>query len=382
MAAMPAPHALLSPSAAQRWLRCPRAPHMEAELPEETTPEAEEGTRAHQLAARMVEAYASARNISATDDEAGPEMRRATGAYLQLVMEEAMSYPVRPAIQAELQVPLDRWAPESYGTADCVIIGSGRLTVIDYKHGKGVPVSAAGNPQTRLYALGVLDYYGRYGMADDITEVKLTICQPRLDNTTSEHMTVQDLLAWGESIKAAAQRARAGDGPCVTGDWCQFCAARGACRAWACKVAGLLPQTARDPGVMTPEEIAAVLPKAAGVKTWIDKLEEYAAKLAARGRTIPGYKLVTTLGRRAWTDVDAALTAAEAAGVDRALLYETRPVTLSALEGIMGRRAFEQALGGYVTRPAGNPKLVPDSHPGAAITPAASDFAHFKNQSL
>ena len=70
-------------------------------------------------------------------DVSDPEISRATDAYLQLVMETAMGYPIQPAIQAELQVPLGRWAPDSYGTADCVIIGSGRLTVIDYKHGKG-----------------------------------------------------------------------------------------------------------------------------------------------------------------------------------------------------------------------------------------------------
>ena len=37
MAIAPTSHALLSPSSAERWLHCPRAPHMEAELPQETT---------------------------------------------------------------------------------------------------------------------------------------------------------------------------------------------------------------------------------------------------------------------------------------------------------------------------------------------------------
>ena len=380
MAVAPTSHALLSPSSAERWLHCPRAPHMEAELPQETTPEAEEGSLAHQLAAYKVQLYARCGAAGLTPpDVSDPEISRATDAYLQLVMETAMGYPIQPAIQAELQVPLGRWAPDSYGTADCVIIGSGRLTVIDYKHGKGVPVSAAGNPQIRLYALGVLDYYRQYGMADDITEVILMICQPRLDNITSERMTVQDLLAWGESIKAAAQRARAGDGPCVTGDWCQFCAARPACRAWACKAALLLPQTARDPGVMTPEEIAALLPKAAGVKTWINKLEEYATKQLLRGRAIPGYKLVAGRSVRAFADADAAFEAAQKHGVDRALLYETRPISLTAVESLMGRRAFREILGEYVVSKPGAPKLAPESHPSAAITPAASDFAQFEN---
>ena len=45
----PGTHALLSPSAASRWLNCTPAPRLEAELPEKTSEYAAEGTLAHSV---------------------------------------------------------------------------------------------------------------------------------------------------------------------------------------------------------------------------------------------------------------------------------------------------------------------------------------------
>jgi hypothetical protein len=50
---------------------------------------------------------------------------------------------------------------------------------VDYKHGKGVEVSAVDNPQMMLYALGALEIFdGIY----DIDSVRMTIYQPRKSN--------------------------------------------------------------------------------------------------------------------------------------------------------------------------------------------------------
>ena len=42
-------HALLSPSSAHRWLNCPLAPRLEAQLPEKPSEYAREGTIAHSI---------------------------------------------------------------------------------------------------------------------------------------------------------------------------------------------------------------------------------------------------------------------------------------------------------------------------------------------
>ena len=54
----------------------------------------------------------------------------------------------------EQRLDLSAYAPESFGTADCIIAGDGTLHVIDFKYGTGVLVEAERNPQMMLYALG------------------------------------------------------------------------------------------------------------------------------------------------------------------------------------------------------------------------------------
>lgn len=49
--------------------------------------------------------------------------------------------------------------PDGFGTADCLMIGSGRIDVVDYKNGSGVVVEAENNPQMMLYAWGALRYF-------------------------------------------------------------------------------------------------------------------------------------------------------------------------------------------------------------------------------
>lgn len=46
----PKAHAILSPSAAARWLKCPASVAMTASMPEETSPYALEGSIAHAVA--------------------------------------------------------------------------------------------------------------------------------------------------------------------------------------------------------------------------------------------------------------------------------------------------------------------------------------------
>ena len=124
------------------------------------------------------------------------------------------------------------YVPEGFGTCDNVMIGGDTLSIVDYKHGKGVPVSAVGNPQMRLYALGALKRYAPV-FGDAIKKVRMSIDQPRLDSYTTDTITVEELMAWGESIKPIAQKAFSGLGEFVPGDHCRFCRGKAQCRARA-----------------------------------------------------------------------------------------------------------------------------------------------------
>ena len=193
---MPTPrqHALLSASSAHRWLACTAAPHFEESFPDGTSSYAEEGTLAHaicELYARKKFTVLSTRkfNSELKKLQARPlysdEMLRTAEAYVDYLTEKAMQYATSPHVAMEVKVDLTAYIPDGFGTCDCIMIGGDTLHITDYKHGKGVPVSAENNPQMRLYALGALRLYGPiYG--DQIKRVSMGICQPRLSQEASE----------------------------------------------------------------------------------------------------------------------------------------------------------------------------------------------------
>jgi hypothetical protein len=231
---MPTPnaHALLSASSAYRWLECTAAPRFEETFPDGTTVYAEEGTLAHAIC----ELYATKKfsvmskstftrrlNKLKAKEHYSDEMLKTAEAYVEYLTEKAMGYEAMPHVAMEVKVDLSDYIPDGFGTCDCIMIGGDTLHITDYKHGKGVPVSAVSNPQMQLYALGALKFYSAvYG--DKIQKVSMGICQPRLSEMASEYeLSVADLLAWGESIKPLAKEAFDGPGVFMPGDHCRFC---------------------------------------------------------------------------------------------------------------------------------------------------------------
>ena len=110
---------------------------------------------------------------------------------------EALQNSIFSVMEIEQKLDLTEYIPESFGTADCVIISDGVMEVIDLKYGKGVPVYADYNPQLMLYGLGALNkYYFMY----EIESVKLTVVQPRLNNISSFLISVEELRKWANDV--------------------------------------------------------------------------------------------------------------------------------------------------------------------------------------
>lgn len=230
----PVKHALLSASSASRWLVCTAAPRFEEGLPESTSEYAEEGRLAHAIGELKVtkkctpmstRTYNTRLNKLKKDPLYTPEMDKTTDLYLEHITEQVMAYDTAPTVAVEVQVDFSDYVPEGFGTCDCCIIGGDLLSIVDYKHGKGVPVSAVGNPQMRLYALGALHRYAPV-FGDTIKRVRMTIDQPRLDSYTTDEITVEELRAWGESIKPIAQKAFSGPGSLSPATIAAFAVAR------------------------------------------------------------------------------------------------------------------------------------------------------------
>ena len=112
----------------------------------------------------------------------GNEMLTHTDTYLDYIRDVSIKLPAVPFVEVEKRVDFSKYVPEGFGTADCIMIQGNTLFVIDFKYGKGVPVSAEENPQMMLYALGA---YEACKILYPITKIHLGIVQPRLPDGIS-----------------------------------------------------------------------------------------------------------------------------------------------------------------------------------------------------
>ena len=409
---MPTPteHALLSASSAHRWLACTAAPRFEEQFPNGTSDYAEEGSLAHSICELYARKHFTVMTNRKFNSElkklqAKPhysdEMLKTAEKYVDYLREKAMSYPTTPYVTFEVKVDFSDYVPEGFGTCDCVMIGGDTLHITDYKHGKGVEVSAEENPQMRLYALGALKMFAPV-FGDSIKKVSMGICQPRItDDESEDGMTVEELREWGESIKPRAKEAYDGPGTFCPGEHCRFCKGKAQCRARADQntafedfkdfaiegkaapeLQALSPETRAViglPPMLSDAEIGELLVRAEGLVQWYKDLCEYATQNILNGKEIPGWKVVAGKSNRAFKDVEEAFSKVIEAGYDEALLYERKPITLTGVESLLGKAKFETLLKDCVHKPLGKPTLVPLSDQREPYSTAAADFAGVKN---
>lgn len=383
--ASPSAHAKLGPSGAHRWLNCTAAPGFEQQFPSTTSSYAREGTLAHEyceLAGRLKfgqitnDDWAERVGELQRDEMFNPEMLDTALFYANALSEAGLAYDQPPAVFFEVRVPLTEWIPEGFGSCDCCMIGGDTLRIFDYKHGKGVRVDSENNPQMRLYALGALAKF-RPVYGDKIKRVITAIIQPRITEDISEEtLTVEDLLAWGETVKPRAQAAFTGVGAEFhAGEWCRFCAGKALCRARADGYTALEEFAAMSPDDdrLSEDDIADLLQRGKGLVAWYEDLQGYARDAILAGRPVPGWKVVEGRSRRAFTDTDKALAALIAAGYQEPVLYERKPLTLAALEKVCGKARFAEICGEFVTTPPGSPTLVEESDKRAPYSTAAAE---------
>ena len=380
-------HALLSPSSAHRWLNCPLAPRLEATLPEKPSEYAQEGTVAHSVceitakkkfkkvkAAEYNRVIKRLKSNAAWDDE----MLHTAELYVEHLTERAMAFANEPYIAFEVKVDVSDYVPEAFGRCDCVMFGADTIIITDYKHGKGVPVSPDENPQLMLYALGALKLYKPL-FGEALKKVEVYIDQPRRDSYEGWGCDINELLAWGESIKPKAQMAYMGFGEYHAGSWCQFCRANGICKAQAEQETGAFDDFAAAVGnpnaILTPAEMGEVLQRGETLVAWYETIKAKALESLLNGEKIPGYKVVEGRSSRCWTDQDKALDKLQESGIDRAIIYDSVPKSLAQLEKVLGVAKFKELVGEYVTKPMGKPTLAPENDSRREFNSAAADFA-------
>lgn len=351
-------HALLSASSSARWLKCPPSAVAAEMYPSVDTDFTREGTLAHEVA----EWVASGRSkkgpplTKGLDDGVTQEMLDCARDYADYIQEQLTDSAA--SVLLEQRVDFSPWVPDGFGTADCIILQGDRMDVIDYKYGQGVAVAAEGNTQMRLYGLGA---YNDFGVIYDVREIRLHIFQPRMNNVSTETLTVDELLAWGEEVKPIAALAAEGKGEHAAGPHCRFCPHAGACptlSASCLQVVKLGGGTAAVP-TLTPWMVAELLVMEPMISGWIKAVKDRALAALLNGEEVPGYKVVEGRGSRTWADELQVRDALIQAGHTAEDITKTELLSPYAMEKAIGKKRVAELVAGQIVTKPGAPAVAP-----------------------
>lgn len=369
-----AKHAFLSASASSRWLACPPSARLCEGVPDKSSTYAQEGTDCHALCAYLVE-KALGKDVQDPRENLtyyNAEMQDCAEEYCSYVLEQlevAKQYCPDPRVFIEQRLDFSRWVENGFGTGDCIILADRVMQIIDYKHGLGVLVDAERNSQLMCYALGALDAFDNLY---DIEHVTLTIFQPRRSNLSSWTISKEKLLHWADTVLApTAKLAYEGKGEFTAGKHCQFCKLKATCRKRAEYNLELAKYDFAMPDTLDDVEIAAILGRIDQLMAWGSDVKDYALSQAQAGTHFEGWKIVEGRSNRKYTDEAAVAEAVQKAGYDP---YEQKLLGVTAMSKRLGKKQFEDLLGGLVYKPPGKPTLVPDSDKRPAMNSAADDF--------
>ena len=383
-------------------MTCPGSVRLSAQVSERRSSRyADEGTAAHQLAERCLQEWHSfgpgvprpdaSRRIGAVETvrnqpwEVTEEMAEAVQLFLDTVL--ASHGGGADTLYVEHRFDLSNLHPGMFGTNDaCVVSPSRRLLhVLDYKHGKGHAVEAAGNPQLRYYALGALL---TLPTVTAVSDVQMTIVQPRAPHrdgaVRSETISAFELLEWAGTLKVAAEATESPDAPLRAGEHCTFCPAAAVCPALRDRAleaamadfAGATITVPAEPGVLTVEQLARLLEHADLIDDWLSAVRAHALHLAESGTPIPGFKLVPKRAVRKWRDDFDHSALMDATGLGPGQVYaEPKLLSPAQVEKLLPKDK-RAALDALVVKESSGTNLVPDADPRQAKAPSVlTDFA-------
>ena len=375
-------HAFLGASKAELWLNCPGSATANSQYEREESSYAAEGTTAHEVAQTILESYllrgfnVDGYEEGASDLNGKPEvtleMLECAQGYCEYI-QELMS--PGGTVLVEQRLDYSTWVPGGFGTADCIVIAPDIITVVDYKYGKGVAVSAEDNPQMKLYALGVIQ---SFDCVYDFSTVRMAIYQPRMNNVSEYKLTVAELLDWAENVVApVAAKAYKGSEEYHAGPWCQkFCQHAGRCRALTVYCSDFV----RTHGGLTavphlaPEEYLEIFQAKPLIETWLKKTLAAATDSILAGNPVEGLKVVEGRSSRKWADPEAVEQFMQTEEYDQdAYMEPAKLMTPAALEKSLGKKKVAELLGDRIVKSPGNPTLVLASDKRKASDPGA-DF--------
>jgi hypothetical protein len=385
-------HSLLGPSAAHRWMWCPGSVALTKDMPDESSPHADEGTRAHTLA----EAILSGVTFPPPDED----MLNHVMFFVDYVRREAEGHQLLVEQRVDFSDAIG--VPGSFGTSDAVILAGDTIKIIDLKYGMGVRVDAEENEQLQLYALGALETFGVLG---GFKKVKVAIVQPRLDHISEWEVSVEDLREFGRSAARMAAVATGyiegfePEGVVIfePGEkQCRWCKAKATCPALLSHVqdaVGADFENLDDIGVdeiktgamsMGHNALSVAMAAVPLIEDWCKAVRARLEAELLKGEKVPGYKLVQGRnGARKWANEAEAEATLKKMKLKVEEMYDLKLITPPMAEklakaGTIGPRQWPSLQGLIVQKP-GPPSVAPESDKRPAWSPA-DDFQNLNEE--
>lgn len=406
-------HSRFAPSATEREYTCPASFLLSEKEQDVQSSDAAHGTAAHhvgELCLRLnhdVDVYAGC-TIAVTpkgacrfvheqapieDDEKGFEVDDEMVVAVQEYVDRCRVLPGEHF--TEVRVEHTKWCPDfdengdpldpQHGTSDHVACIRGgididflvsTLVVDDLKYGLGVKVFAFENKQAIKYALGV---YEEYNWLYGFKKVLIRIHQPRLDHFDVWELSVDELLAWGEDIKARLTLVFAPNPPMVASEkGCKFCKVAARCAStpgWAlyeerkAYVAMQFDDLTGEPTAKFDAIPEKDLMKAYAATALYDIAGKAVAKevfrRAAKGEPVGRLKVVAKYTDRTWRDEEAAKSFMRTHGIDDSKTVTKKFVSPAGAEKVLPKALWPK-LAELYDRPPGGPVLVDKTDPRPA----------------
>lgn len=396
---MGAGHSKYAPSKASCWAYCTASISYIADNehrlpPDESSEAADEGTRAHAVAESMLRfSLGSDRSVRLVKAD-NPEMARHVVDYTRWVIRDLL--PTEQFLP-ERKVPLF-YRPSDRGTVDATIFGGTRLVFRDLKYGVGISVDAEENDQLLIYGESTardIEALLEEALPDDMPVI-MEIFQPRdmhnSEATRSWTITRSELRQRAKLYQLRHDEIEAGKNlKFVPSDKaCQFCRAKGLCKAYAAQGFSVLtdedaPVDAAfemvleqpkfelaDPHSLTRAQRQRIIAGRKVLEKWLESVEDQEVHELMAGAEPIDFKLVEGKSNRQWCDEGVVRAHIE----EQAVFEEDEYVTPAALKSVaqieeLFAGDLPEELSLMVFKPDGKPTLVKisDRRPALSFNP-------------